>query len=210
MIKFITIPVSKFLLFTAVLVFASCNNSPQKETESAISLDKLNELIPLIEDGDFIIKRGKGSISKMIVKKLNEKIPFSHCGIIIRENDSIYIVHSVAKELSGKDGVQIISLKEFLDDSYNGSVKLCRLKTDKKNKESISLNAKSHLKNKVPFDYEFDYENRESFYCTELLYNSLENKLKENIFKKSNIDNKQVLTFNSFLDTTFFTVVPIN
>ncbi len=72
-----------------------------------------------VRSGDLVVKRGRGHLSNMIVKTLDEEVPLSHCGIVSRTNDSIYIIHSVAKELTGIDGVQIIKYEEFIKRLYS-------------------------------------------------------------------------------------------
>ncbi|MBA3899723.1 MAG: hypothetical protein H0X62_05850 [Bacteroidetes bacterium] len=193
--------ISVFLFF--IFIYA-CGTPEEAEKEPTINFAEIHSLI---EDGDIIVKRGKGAVSNLIAKNLKERVPLSHCGIIVFENDTLYIIHSVAKELSGRDGVQTISLEEFLDDSHIGSVFVSRVKLCKTN--TISKFAKEQLEKRTPFDYEFDLKSKDAIYCTELVSDVLLKSQGQDMFKQKTINGKPVLTFNSLLDTTLFNIILI-
>jgi hypothetical protein len=188
-----------FIYLTLSISLISCHSTDNHLPEPEINLP---EIYSKVENGDFIVKRGKGIISNLIVKKMKEKIPLSHCGIIVFENDTPYIIHSVARELSGKDGVQVISFEDFLNDSHIGSVFISRIKKDKSTE--ISKFAKELLEKKIPFDYSYDHCNKDEIYCSELVQEVIIKSQKVDLFKQKIINGNNVLTFNSLLDTTFF------
>lgn len=178
-----------------------------KEEDKVFVVDQA--FINLLEPGDILLKQGKGRVSKMIIEYLKEDQPFSHCGIIYKntENDTPYIIHSVAKELSGRDGVQTISLQDFINDTRAGTLWVVRKKTDLKKRIELSEKANYYLQNKVTFDYDFDHLESNKIYCTELAYLCLNHIDSSITFKTIAKENKSVLKFESLIDTALFEII---
>jgi hypothetical protein len=196
-----------FLL--GILFNTGCSShSEEFYSEQSLLVKKENpspkDILHLLEDGDIILKMGKGNISRIIADQLKEPVPFSHCGIIVKEADSIYIIHSVAKEVSGSDGLQTISLQDFFNDSYYGSLWISRVKNGENKKDEISKRAKIYLEKKLPFDYDFDISDNSKIYCSELVYNVLLETYNEDFFLKKESTQTNFLTFNSLIDSTKF------
>lgn len=103
---------SFLIIFTLSIV--SCNQNKSKEEKQRLNPQHCD--FTGLETGDIILKRGFGKVSNLITHYMNEKIPISHCGIIVCAKDSTYIVHSVAKSYARRDGVQTILLNDFLKD----------------------------------------------------------------------------------------------
>ena len=120
-----------------------------------------------IQSGDIILRKGYGLVSEIIVFSLNDSVEISHCGIISKnENGECFVIHSLSKKVSEIDGMQICSLKKFVDDAKRGTVKVVRYNSD--NTVLIEHYAKYYLKQSIHFDEEFDMSDTTSFYCMEL------------------------------------------
>jgi len=65
----------------------------------------------------------------MIVERLGEVYDISHCAIVCKDRDSIYVIHSVSQSLSPYDGVQSQELDPFIHDSKENSVIVVRYKS---------------------------------------------------------------------------------
>ena len=131
----------------------------------------------LLQDGDIILRKGYGFVSHRIVETLKDTLDVSHCGIIVRIDSCWSVVHSVPGRLSPfskEDGVIVTGLSEFMEDSYPNSIIITRLKRDSLNR--IAQKALNYAAQKVPFDYDFNYSDTTSLYCSELILRILENK----------------------------------
>lgn len=143
----------------------------------------------------------------MIAKKLNEKVPLSHCGIILEEGGNKYIIHSVAEELTGIDGVQKTGMIDFTADCVKDLLYIVRLKKDKKVREKIAMQAELFMKSSIPFDYELNFGDASRLNCSELVYHSLIYATGVDYFEKIALENQVALSFNSLLDTNRFEMV---
>jgi len=195
------------MVFFSVLLFCCSDSSEIKPTVttkenpfSALDFSKL-------ESGDIVLKQGKGAVSAMIVKKLAEKTPLSHCGIVCKNRDSIYIIHSVAKELTGIDGVQSLEFKKFTEDCEQSYLYIVRVKEDAQIRKKVSVTAENYLTRRVPFDYQINYTDSDKVNCSELVYWSLLNASGKDFFERVNVKDQKVLAFNSLLDSSNFEVI---
>ncbi len=160
-----------------------------------------------LETGDIVLKRGNGRISKMIVDFFKEKIPLSHCGVILCSPDSIFVVHSVAGSYARKDGVQTILLNDLLKDCKPNFFYIVRKKVTKKDREVFANKALAFSAQSIPFDDLAENKDKKKMSCTELLYwCELESYGKSDV-TSINITGKEVFVFNGFLDTTKYDII---
>ena len=161
----------------------------------------------LIRDGDIILRHGYGLVSDIIVEQLGEAYDISHCAIVCKLPDTCFVVHSVSSSISNVDGVQAQGLNSFINESQLNSVIVIRYKAQDKDLSAISRRAQDYLRKGVPFDEAFDITDSTEFYCTELLWKVLLNEFGDDIMLGKNNERKDHLRFDTFLDSTRFSIV---
>jgi hypothetical protein len=165
-----------FLVLTIIAIITVIVNQ-QKRCYSGLQYVQEYEITPFLEDGDIICRLGNRPWS-IFFKDLspNDK-RFSHLGIVrIREN-IISVINAEGLAIAGRDHVNEVSLKEFLKIAQ--SIGIYRLRTIKG--EKISDTALEYINR--PFDWQFDMDEENNLYCTELLYvilKKLDNEIKLN------------------------------
>ncbi|KQS50262.1 MULTISPECIES: YiiX/YebB-like N1pC/P60 family cysteine hydrolase [Flavobacterium] len=180
----------KFIFYTAMLFvlgiiayklfFYFDKKSEQKAILKNEAITRLSEdELSKIEEGDFILRRGFGFFSDYISKELNSgPIDVTHAGIIIKRNDSLYVVHSLSSDVTDVDGLQLQPLKEFLKYSFPNKIIVTRAKNcDKKMGAQISQLAQKYLAMHIPFDHKGDFDDDTKFFCTEMIWKILEKDL---------------------------------
>ncbi len=188
------------------ILCTSKKNNVHKKTDLTIP-SFVTPHIPTLQPGDVILKRSYGPISNLIIKYLQEDIPVSHCGMVLSDTNGMFILHSISKEFDEKDGVQKTSLEKFFTDCHPNSVYVCRYK-NKQQIPQVIEEANKYVNSNIPFDYDFNYLDKESMYCSELLFHIFQLNNDTQIFNTKFISNKiNLLCFNSFLDTTHFEIV---
>lgn len=196
---------AKYSVSLFICLCFSCSNTgvaPENKRISSADID-----LKGVESGDIILKRGFGKVSKMITKCLGEKIPISHCGIIICDKDSTYVVHSVAKGYAAKDGVQTILFKDFLMDCQGDYLYIVRKKSDIKSRKRFLLKAIEFSKQQIPFDHNANNEDKVEMSCTELIYWCQKESFGYSDLTSINFANKQLLVFNNMLDTSKYQIL---
>lgn len=116
------------------------------------------------QDGDIILRKGRGVISGIIASSIKDSLPYSHCGIVVKEKQQWKVIHSVARELSNVDGVQQCSLDDFIAESDDSCFMVVRCRIDNAGL-LIASAAKDYLKRKIPFDYQFNMADSSAFFA---------------------------------------------
>ena len=192
------------VLFLCLLISCSGNPSAVKE-KKRLSMANCN--FKGIKTGDIILKKGMGKVSNMIVNYFNEKIPLSHCAILVCNSDSTFIVHSVAKGYARKDGVQTLLLDEFMNDCEADYFYIVRQKASDAQRELFAQRALEYTKGTIAFDEDANNENKDAMSCTELIYWCQKDVYGKSDLSTIKIAGKDVFVFNALLDTSRYQII---
>lgn len=163
-----------------------------------------------IQEGDFILRRGFGFFSNYISKELNDSlIDVTHAGIIMKRNDSLFVIHSLSSDVTDIDGLQIQPLKEFLKYSHPHKIIITRLKNATlETGNKISFLAQNYLDKKIPFDHKGNYDDDSELFCTEMIWKILEKDLKcVEIPTEAATRKKFFFSMTPMYDTKYFDIV---
>ena len=191
--------------FFVFCIFTSCGNSDSNVEKKSLSINICN--FEGIKSGDIVLKRGKGKVSKMITDYFKEKVPLSHCGVIVCKPDSTFIVHSVAEGYAPKDGVQTILLKDFLKDCQADYFYIVRKKTTQERNELFASKAIEYSKQNIRFDDDANNADKNEMSCTELIYWCQKDVYDSSDLTTIKIVSKDVFVFNGLLDTSKYDII---
>lgn len=162
----------------------------------------------LLQNGDIIMRKGGGYVSGVINDMFNTGYQLSHCGVVLRNGDSLMVVHTVSSELSNVDGVQAEPLDKFVSESVRNSIVVVRYKASDSIRNEIAKAAKSYEFKHKEFDHKFDLADTSEFYCTELIHYSFMDVYHKDMFpERLETDHPNFLSLNAFLDEKKFDVV---
>lgn len=203
-IVFIALIISGLLVYAGLRIYDYRSTQKQESLNYALTKEELASL----RSGDIILRHGYGWVSDMIVTQLKEQYDLSHCAIVCRDGDSLYVIHSVSSSLSNVDGVQSQEINAFIRESQYNSVVVVRYKKPfDKDQSCIAGRAKDYLKKGIPFDNAFNINDSTEFYCTELLWKAILNEYHVDILAGKNNERKDHLRFDTFLDTANFEII---
>jgi hypothetical protein len=143
-------------------------------TEAANNMPSLRQKInELCQAGDIVMRTGKDQMSQALQNfNINDK-RFSHCGVAVKENNEMMIVHCY----SGLDNPSGIIMKQkladFLNDSLAINAGLFRFKLNSTEKDSFIHKIQAHYASKVVFDNEFNMNDDSKLYCSEMIAKSI-------------------------------------
>lgn len=201
---FITLFALGFFIFNAFRVEANDRALEMYKDPSKFYRLKKKEIAKL-ENGDIILRKGHGSVSDIIDNMYPTGYHLSHCGVLIKEKDSLYVVHTVSSELSQVDGVQTEELDKFVRESVRYSIMVVRPKQDSITRDKIAEASLSFLGKGIKFDHSFDISDTTKFYCTELIYQAYLRVFGEDMFtERLSTDHPNYLGIDALLDTTKF------
>jgi|GEM_PF-197962 len=159
----------------------------------------------LMQSGDIILRKGHGSVSDIIDNMYPTGYHLSHCAVVIRDPDSLYVIHTVSSELSMGDGVQTEGMDKFVRESVRNSIILVRPRADSLTRIRLAEASKSFLNKQIPFDNAFDISDTTQFYCTELIFQAYRKVYGKDMFpERLQTDHPNYLGIDALLDTTRF------
>lgn len=178
------------------------NNEAHRATRETAGDPLSPEQVALLEPGDFILRRGVGVMSRVIVGVLGGDEGFSHSGILYRDDQGQWmVVHSVSRTLAERDGVQEEPLHSFVRQSVSRSTAVVRLRASRETRDEMVAAALEVLASGAPFDTTFQLDNP-AVYCSELLWRALPEDVRHGAALFHNPGG--VLRFESFLDPRYF------
>jgi hypothetical protein len=138
--------------------------TPGKRRPKGLEYVREQEIIPSLKDGDIICRLGDRPWS-FFFKEISPKDKrFSHLGIVRINNGVISVINAEGSALEGRDQVNEVSLTDFL--KVARSIGIYRLRDF-----DGGLISKTALEFKGrPFDWQFDMNEDDKLYCSELLF----------------------------------------
>jgi hypothetical protein len=161
-----------------------------------------------LRGGEIILRKGDGFLSGQLIQILNEEIPLSHCGMIIKGDTSVFVIHAISDDYKGRDGVQPTTLTNFVNKSIDSSLIIVRPKFNDSTLIAMQNEAKRYVHLNKLFDYKFNLSDTTEIYCTELLKYIFEATVEEDIFPLRKLPNGlDNLYFVDFFNETYFELV---
>ena len=124
--------------------------------------------IKLLKSGDIILRRGYGIDSIVAANFSNKEKRYSHAGIIYKDKNNIYVIHSEDNKRKGFNGVVQEKLQNYLK-----GIKIWAVYryNDINSTKLISYILKEEQSN-ILFDMDFDLKTNKKMYCSEFIYKS--------------------------------------
>lgn len=119
-----------------------------------------------LSDGDLVFRTGRDLTSRLVLTQGNSP-RFSHVGVILRRESTVFVVHSLPEGATLLAGVQIEPLSSFVSSENASDVAFYRVKgINDKSRQKM----REYVLNQVgkPFDADFLLSTDGNMYCTEL------------------------------------------
>ncbi len=167
-----------------IFLFASCSNSDASSIKSFTAdpvaekirfkeaVDSIKSLSSLIKTGDLITRTGNDFTSESLRSLNRRDKKYSHCGIAIIENDSVFIYHALGGDFNPNQKLLRESLINFADPSSNRGIGLFRFNSNADLNANISQIVQQHFKEGLSFDMDFDLSTDNKMYCAEFVAKS--------------------------------------
>jgi hypothetical protein len=193
---FISIIIAAILLIIAITMFRPHNVSVEKRI-------MMEEIDSLLIDGDIICRLGNRIWSSYFCNLSPVDKRYSHLGIIRRINNKITVIHAEAGSSDGKSMVKETGLQDFLNIAKSiGIYRFNNIRRNDISDEAVKLVNR-------PFDWNFDSNEEESVYCTELLFiiiNHLSFNIDLSTIYLENL-NREIIPLDSCYDSRYFSEI---
>ncbi len=168
------------VIFCTLSIF-SCNfhnrtkvdNSSNRGSNLALNAKAASALISKLQNGDVIIRRGRGPISDLLARLNLKDQSWSHCGIVLIENGYPFVYHSIGGEDNPDERLRKDSAVFFCNATNNSAVAIVRYQTDTGCSRIISGIVREWYRKRPKFDMDFLLETDDKLYCSEFIYKAL-------------------------------------
>lgn len=190
------------LFIAALLMCASCKGSEEEPSKKYVHIPPTmpDSVYNKLQDGDIIMRKGNGPLSFHIMNATKED--YSHCGIIVREDNNWRVIHAMGGSVStkDKDGMQMMDLKDFVAHSADSMMFICRATFQDSIGMKIRDKAYEYLATEAPFDHSFNLFEQDRIYCSELIFCILRDITGTNQFKIRKQHKSYLLLFETFFN----------
>lgn len=137
------------------------------------SLACIDSLQHIVADGDVITRTGIDFTSQALKQFCKQDDTYSHCGIILKENDSFFVYHAIGGELNPKQTLQREWLPWFCDGASNEGIGIFRFNMDSITLEKEKKFIAEKFATGILFDMNFDLKSDDKMYCSEFVAKTL-------------------------------------
>jgi Permuted papain-like amidase enzyme, YaeF/YiiX, C92 family len=186
---------SVLLILLAVIAFACSDsgNSTSAKGPSPLSDSLLTErwkVINTVKDsireGDLVLRCGNDLISESLSDFSQKEKLFSHSGIAIMDNGTMYIYSNMAGDINPDEIMRRDVVDSFITPVHNIAVGIYRYDITTPELEKLKTIVHAHYINKLQFDMNFDLATDDKMYCAEMIAKSVEQATGQRIiFSKS-------------------------
>lgn len=192
---------------TSLIILLTGSSAISSSQTANLSLNEKCEFPPLsslqLKDGDVILRRGNSIFSELIARNFPASEGMSHCGFIFKIDGQYQVIHTISKSLSDIDGIRINTLEKFVREAKQN--RICIIRYHKKlNSDSMKERCLALLKQKIPFDNDFDLNDSSKLYCSELLRYVYQEQGEPDFFEMRKIVGVSVIDFSTFFNTELF------
>lgn len=196
-----------FFLFTIALITA-CGSSNEDSEESKkyvhVPPELPDHVYDELQEGDCIIRKGNGPLSYHLMNTTKEE--YSHCGVIVKENNEWKVIHTLGGSASEHelDGVQMCDIDEFVQFAADSMLFICRPIFMDSVGIKTAERARYYLDLQMPFDHSFSVFSEDKLYCSELLFVIFRDIYGKNIMDIKKKHKSYMIMFSTFFDEKRF------
>ncbi|MBD3635874.1 MAG: hypothetical protein HUJ25_00920 [Crocinitomicaceae bacterium] len=197
----------KLLYFLLVLFTFSCGKDTDDDASKKyvhVPPELPKDIYSKLQPGDCIIRKGNGPLSYHLMNTTKED--YSHCGVIVEDNDEWKVIHTLGGTASEDDidGVQMCSVDEFVTHAADSMLFICRPVFMDSAGVKIAERAKFYFEEHTPFDHSFSLFSTDKLYCSELLFVIFRDVYGKNLFDIKKKHKSYMLMFSTFFDERRF------
>ena len=166
-----------FFLFLFFLI--ACHTTPEKKlsihsSESlAADFRMIDSAKTLIHNGDIIFRNGNDEVSRAARSMNRKDTSFSHCGLLLIENDSIFVYHALGGIYNPSQRLRRDPIDSFCTPFENNAFGIYRYNLKKDQQGKLGTVVKNYYRAGLKFDLFFNYQSDDVMYCSEFVFKSL-------------------------------------
>jgi hypothetical protein len=152
----------------------------------------------LLQNGDLIVRQGRGFISQAFLLFSKTDPRFSHAGFVSMENGKAYVYHAIGGEENKSNKLKKEALSSFCNPENSTEYGIFRYAFPVKTTSKIIPAAMQYYAAGLEFDTHMDLASDDKMYCSEFIYKILKDILpQKNIIPLSSISGKEYIAIDN-------------
>jgi len=165
-----------YLLFFAFA--CKNNNSPIIRAVPANKyVHRLDSTRPLIKSGDIILRNGTDEVSRTARSFNRIDTSFSHCGIVLLENDTLFVYHALGGSYNPSQKLRRDPIDDFCLPPDADRFAIYRYELQPQQYDSLCSIVRSYYAAGLRFDLYFNFLTDDRMYCSEFVFKCLNRSL---------------------------------
>lgn len=146
------------------------NPDPQKVIAN---YEIIHRLKPLLQSGDMIFRSGNDEVSQAARSFNRKDTSFSHCGLVLLENDSFVVYHALGGGYNPSQKLLRQPIDSFCNPVENNTIGVYRYPLTPSQLKKLETVVQKYHKAAIRFDLFFNFKSDNEMYCAEFVFKSL-------------------------------------
>lgn len=165
-----------YLLFFVV----ACKNNTYPVTgilPASQYQQRLDSTRPLIRSGDIILRNGTDEVSRTARSFNRVDTSFSHCGIVLLENDTLFVYHALGGDYNPSQKLRRDPIDNFCLPPEADRFAIYRYDLEPQQYDSLNSLVRRYYAAGLRFDLYFNFLTDDRMYCSEFVFKCLDHSL---------------------------------
>lgn len=162
----------RVLTAAAGMILLSCCAVREPLPVAKLPVTAVDSFRMLVKTGDIVLRSGNDAISELFRNFNRKDKTWSHCGVVVIENDYPFVYHCIGGEDNPQQQMLRDSIAKFVDAAKNLAAGIVRYELDSVIKTQFVQQVKRYYGQHVLFDLNFDLSTDDKLYCAEMIYKS--------------------------------------
>jgi hypothetical protein len=163
-----------------LFLLVACNNKgpmPPGLNTSGNFQQRMDSARPLIKSGDIILRNGTDEVSATARTFNRVDTSFSHCGIVLLENDTLFVYHALGGDYNPSQQLRRDPIDSFCLPPETDRFAIYRYELEPQQYDSLNSIVHRYYTAGLPFDLYFNFLTDDRMYCSEFVFKCLDKSL---------------------------------
>jgi len=138
---------------------------------------RLDSIRPLIKSGDIILRNGTDEVSRTARSFNRIDTSFSHCGIVLLENDTLFVYHALGGSYNPSQKLRRDPIDNFCLPPDADRFAIYRYELQPRQYDSLRKIVRGYYAAGLRFDLYFNFLTDDRMYCSEFVFKCLDRSL---------------------------------
>lgn len=161
----------------------ACRNTSTgiSQEKTAANRQQVDSTALLLKSGDLVFRNGTDEMSRAARSFNRIDTSFSHCGIVLVENDTPFVYHALGGNYNPGQKLRRDPIGKFCSAEETDRFAIYRYNLIQQQTDSLTAIVHQHYHAGLPFDMYFNFLSDDKMYCSEFVFKCLNRSLSDSL-----------------------------